>query len=228
VTELRARLAEGVSPAEGALLAARIRERLGAEAVQSGTGQALDGLDVMWAIEAVDASSPPLVVAELGADFRLPMQRLGNTPVFAASARWDEGTAVRWRVEVDGQPIGTGQSEVYTPHPDLVAKPGVPSGTLLACDPWRSQVFGGTVRDWSIYVPADTDGPAAVMVFQDGVRFYQSFVPTAFDNLIAAGDMPPTIGVFVDPGVFADTTVSNRSFEYDTLSDQYARFLLDE
>jgi enterochelin esterase family protein len=79
-----------------------------------------------------------------------------------------------------------------------------------------------------MYVPANTDGPAAVMVFQDGVRAYQSFVPTVFDNLIAAGDMPPTIGVFVDPGVFADTTVSNRSFEYDTLSDQYVRFLLDE
>jgi enterochelin esterase family protein len=40
--------------------------------------------------------------------------------------------------------------------------------------------------------------------------------------------MPPTVAVFVDPGVFADTTVSNRSFEYDTLSDQYVRFLLDE
>src|SRR5438034_6379532 len=66
------------------------------------------------------------------------------------------------------------------------------------------------------------------MIFQDGVRQYQRFVPTAFDNLIAAGDMPPTVGVFLDPGTFADTTVSNRSFEYDTLSDQYARFVLDE
>jgi enterochelin esterase family protein len=53
-------------------------------------------------------------------------------------------------------------------------------------------------------------------------------VPTVFDNLIAAGDLPPMVGIFLDPGVFADTTVSNRSFEYDTLSDQYTRFLLDE
>lgn len=66
------------------------------------------------------------------------------------------------------------------------------------------------------------------MVFQDGGRHYQDFVPTVFDNLVAAGDMPPTVGVFLDPGVFADTTVSNRSLEDDTLSDQYARFLLDE
>ena len=66
------------------------------------------------------------------------------------------------------------------------------------------------------------------MVFQDGVHFYQDFVPTVFDNLIAEGAMPPTVGIFLDPGVFADTTVSNRSFEYDTLSDQYVRFLLEE
>ncbi len=59
-------------------------------------------------------------------------------------------------------------------------------------------------------------------------RADQSFVPTVFDNLIAAGALPRTVGVFVDPGVFADTTVSNRSFEYDTLFDQYVQFLLDE
>jgi enterochelin esterase family protein len=227
-TELRARLDAGLAPAEGGLLATRIRECLGAETLQNGTGQLVDGLDVMWAIEAVDVGSSPFVVAELGADFRLPMQRLGDTPVFAAAARWDHGAAVRWTFEVDGNRVGGGQTEVYTLHPDLLAKPGIPNGRLLAREPWRSQVFGGTVREWSIYLPATTEGPTAVMVFQDGVRFYQSFVPTVFDNLIAARDMPPTIAVFVDPGVFADTTVSNRSFEYDTLSDQYARFLIDE
>ncbi|MBV9579520.1 MAG: esterase family protein [Chloroflexi bacterium] len=182
----------------------------------------------MWAIEAVDPSSPPQVVAELGADFRLSTQRLGDTPVYAAAACWDAGTAVRWTFEVDGTRTGGGQSEVYARHPDLEPRPGIPQGTLLTREPWHSQVFGGTVRKWSIYVPAATVGPAAVMVFQDGVWAYESFVPTVFDNLIAAGDMPPTVGVFVDPGVFADTTVSNRSLEYDTLSDQYARFLLDE
>jgi enterochelin esterase family protein len=53
-------------------------------------------------------------------------------------------------------------------------------------------------------------------------------VPIVFDNLIAAGAMPVTVGVFLNPGTFADSTASNRSFEYDTLSDQYSRFLLEE
>src|SRR5581483_6471453 len=35
------------------------------------------------------------------------------------------------------------------------------------------------------------------------------------------------VGVFINPGTFADGK-SNRSFEYDTLSDQYVRFLLEE
>jgi enterochelin esterase family protein len=39
--------------------------------------------------------------------------------------------------------------------------------------------------------------------------------------------MPVTVGIFIQPGTRADGG-SNRSFEYDTLSDQYARFLLEE
>jgi enterochelin esterase family protein len=169
------------------------------------------------------------VVAEVGDDFRQPTRPLGGTGLFAAAARWSNGTAVRWRYELDGQRLGGGQSETYLAHPDSRERAGVPKGTLLPQEPWRSQVFANTVRDWSIYLPpGDASEPAAVMVFQDGVRQYQQFVPTVFDNLIAAGDLPPTVGVFLNPGIFADTTVSNRSFEYDTLSDQYTRFLLDE
>ena len=48
-----------------------------------------------------------------------------------------------------------------------------------------------------------------------------------FDNLIHKGDMPVTSAVFINPGVFADGR-RNRSVEYDTLSDSYARFLLEE
>ena len=58
-------------------------------------------------------------------------------------------------------------------------------------------------------------------------------VPVVFDNLIHKGEMPVTIGVFINPGMNPPATPdgkpeSNRSFEYDTLSDQYARFLLEE
>ena len=76
------------------------------------------------------------------------------------------------------------------------------------------------------------------MVFQDGHKYVNTEqeyrVPVVFDNLITKGEMPVTIGVFINPGhaggeLPADPwRASNRSFEYDTLSDQYARFLLEE
>jgi len=68
--------------------------------------------------------------------------------------------------------------------------------------------------------------PAAVMIFQDGAAV-RDYVPIVFDNLIATGDMPVTVAIFIEPGG-VKASRDNRSFEYDTLSDQYARFLLEE
>src|SRR6267378_2048006 len=54
-----------------------------------------------------------------------------------------------------------------------------------------------------------------------------------FDNLIHKREMPPTIGIFINPGVLPATSPDrqarfNRSFEYDALGDRYARFLIEE
>jgi enterochelin esterase-like enzyme len=224
--QMRDRLDSELAPDEAEAVAGMIRDRIGSVLGSAG-GHIVDGLDVVWAVEAASARQSE-VVADLGASFRLPMQRLGETAVFAAAARWEPGSAVRWGIEVDGNRVGGGLTETYEIPADNLAQAGVSRGEVITPERWHSQVFAGTVRDWAIYVPARVDGPAALMVFQDGLRQYRSFVPTVFDNLIAAGDMPPTVGLFIDPGVFADTTVSNRSFEYDTLSDQYTRFLLEE
>lgn len=132
-------------------------------------------------------------------------------------------------------------SPAPAPHPDAVEQAGVPQGKVEQMAPWRSQIFADTVRDWWVYLPAQLrpGEPAAVMVFQDGQGYVNPKgkwrVPVVFDNLIARGDMPPTIGVFINPGQFdtpANTAPaqkrSNRSFEYDSLGDRYARFLLEE
>ncbi|MFM7131522.1 MAG: alpha/beta hydrolase [bacterium] len=118
--------------------------------------------------------------------------------------------------------------EVYLEHHDNLPDPNNPKGELRDMGVFKSRVFDGTSRRWWIYVPKQYDGktPACVMVFQDG-QGYKDYVPTTFDNLIARNEMPVTVGVFIEPGKFADGK-SNRSFEYDTLSDQYARFLLEE
>ncbi len=127
----------------------------------------------------------------------------------------------------------------YKLGPDSQEQSGVPKGKVTKMSPWKSKVFEGTVRDWWVYVPAQYDGakPAAVMVFQDGGSYVndkgQFRVPIVFDNLIHKKEMPVTIGIFLNPGNIpaADPTQkprSNRSFEYDTLSNQYATFLEKE
>ena len=140
-------------------------------------------------------------------------------------------TAASGTVEQLRRLRGRGRAlEVYATHPDSRPQPGVPHGAVTAHEGWRSTVFPGTTRNWWVYVPAQVqehavDG-ACVMVFQDG-QGPKEYVPTVFDNLMARGEMPVTVGVFIMPGTL-DDGASNRSFEYDTLSDQYAHFLLDE
>lgn len=107
-----------------------------------------------------------------------------------------------------------------------------PVGDVVQYQFDQSKIFPGTVRDYWVYVPKQYDPakPACLFVCQDGVQYD---APKAFDRLIAAGEMPVTIGVFVRPGVVPATGDDalprfNRSFEYDGLGDAYARFLLDE
>ncbi|HEV3203699.1 MAG TPA: alpha/beta hydrolase-fold protein [Gemmataceae bacterium] len=126
----------------------------------------------------------------------------------------------------------------YKLGPDSLEQPGVPKGKVTKFS-WTSTIFSGTVRDYWVYVPAQYDPkqPACVMVFQDGGGYVndkgQFRVPIVFDNLIHKKEMPVTIGIFINPGNFPPAQPdqnprSNRSFEYDTLSDQYARFLEKE
>jgi enterochelin esterase-like enzyme/sugar lactone lactonase YvrE len=138
------------------------------------------------------------------------------------------------------QPIMAQTAPKWEPHPDAVAKEDVPHGTVETMATWESKVFEGTIRDWSIYVPAQykKEQPAALMIFQDGQSFSNVKgrwrVPVVFDNLIARGDMPPTIAVFISPGHEKSKPqpdkgkYSNRSLEYDSLGDRFSRMLLEE
>ena len=131
--------------------------------------------------------------------------------------------------------------ESYPLGPDSQRQTGVPEGTLTQ-HRWTSTVFPGTVRDYWIYVPAQykPDKPACLLVVQDGggwiatgerARFR---APIVMDNLIHKGEMPVTIGIFINPGVLpaldgqSQQSRYNRSFEYDGLGDRYARMLIDE
>jgi enterochelin esterase-like enzyme len=130
-------------------------------------------------------------------------------------------------------------AEDYPLTDDSEVQPGVPQGEVTKHVWNESTIYPDTSRDYWVYVPAQYDGtkPACVMVFQDGGWYVDTKrhfrVPTVFDNLIHQGAMPVTIGIFINPGVFPlkegqEKPRRNRSLEYDTLSDTYVQFVLDE
>jgi enterochelin esterase family protein len=130
----------------------------------------------------------------------------------------------------------------YPLGPDSLEQPGVPRGRLIGPTPFRSQAIPGTVRQYWVYVPAQyqPSQPANVLVFQDGQRAVNPRgvlrVPNALDNLIHKKDIPVTVGIFITPGHRGDeypatlgtSNPNNRAAEYDSLSDAYTRFLVDE
>jgi enterochelin esterase-like enzyme/sugar lactone lactonase YvrE len=96
----------------------------------------------------------------------------------------------------------------------------------------ESKVFPGTVRKVTVFIPAQYDGsaPACVYVKQDG---YSSGEKGMLEMLIAAKEMPVTVGVFVTPGDVPPPEAGqmgrrNRGLEYDGLGDCYARFIAEE
>ncbi len=125
----------------------------------------------------------------------------------------------------------------YTLGPNSQPRPDVPRGTVTPHHMTSQAIYPGVGHDYWVYVPAQYDAAhaAALMVFQDGALYLgaEAQTPTVFDNLIAQSAMPPTIGVFVNPGDKGPGMprwggTDNRSLEYDSLGDRYARFLLDE
>jgi gluconolactonase len=128
-------------------------------------------------------------------------------------------------------------AEDYTLGPDSQPKSGVPKGVVSKYVLKPGKFYPGTPHDYSLYIPAQYNAakPAPFMIFLDGSGFAgNSFrVPVVFDNLIAKGDLPPMIGIFINPGVLPVLSGQaqnrfNRIFEYDNISGRYAQFLSEE
>ncbi|MBX3420238.1 MAG: esterase family protein [Pirellulaceae bacterium] len=137
------------------------------------------------------------------------------------------------RAQTSDSSVGAEPAEEQT---DATQRSDPPAGKIDGPYSLASKIFPGTQRDYWIYVPAAyaADKPACTMVVQDGMaQASQWNLPAVLDELIHAGEVPVTVGIFVSPGVVASSKPEtqprfNRSFEYDSLGDRYARFLLEE
>ena len=104
-------------------------------------------------------------------------------------------------------------------------------GEILKLSINDSQLYPGTEREIQVYVPRQykSKQAACLLVCMDGILYDAT---TVMDNLIASGEMPVTIGVFVNPGVVYDEDREvvryNRCKEFDATDDRFVRFLETE
>ena len=129
------------------------------------------------------------------------------------------------------------RAQDYPFGPDSNVQSGVPKGVVKKLVLAPGKYFPGVPHTYQVYVPAQYDAskPTAFMIHMDGGGAVGNGqrVPIVLDNLIAKKDIPVMIGIFVDPGVLplVEKEAQNRFervFEYDSMSDRFAGFLVDE
>lgn len=126
--------------------------------------------------------------------------------------------------------------EEYPVPPEALPQEGVPAGTIEGPFDLQSNIYPGTQRKYWVYIPAqyDAEKPACTMIVQDGLNRANGWkLPQILDTLIHNNEVPVTVGIFVTPGEVPALKEEaqprfNRSFEYDSRGDRYARFLLEE
>ncbi len=200
--------------------------QLPADDIKKGVAVTGDNGDFLWAF---DSPKQPTLFVD---DQRMPpMKRAGGKGPWTYSGKLKIGTSHSFYYLVDGQRVG-GQTDVPAYGPDSAAQPGVPQGRLSEKMVHTSKIYPGMISEYWLYVPAQYDPrtPAALMVWQDGhyhiERTGTSRLQNVIDNLTHQKKIPVAIYVFIEPGKVGDQAM--RSVEYDTVSDQYPRFLRDE
>ncbi|MFO0957817.1 MAG: alpha/beta hydrolase-fold protein [Isosphaeraceae bacterium] len=189
----------------------------------------IEGPTVAFVIEVAKDAKPRLG-GMLDHGRGLDLVPIGDSGLWARTESIPTEAKFSYHFEVDKKKIGAKTVEMpdWAEAPEASQVKGRKYGQYRPFK-MRSEVFQNGHTGW-IYIPAAyrEDGPpAALMVFQDGDAYKDQKVGNIVDNLIAEGAMPVTILVLINPGLNDDGT-SNRSLEYDSLGDAYARFLEKE
>jgi len=200
-----------------------IRQRFKPEDLAIGIPPYKEGIEVLFAIDAVGKASVAgdnLTTTSLN--------KVGGLKAKIVRLKPMQGTTVVY--SIDGRPNArTYNLEVYLPNPTCDTPPGGRKGELRAMGEWKSEVFPGTTRKWFIYLPPGFDATKEhpVLIGTDA-QWDKEWQANALENCAREGKIPPTVGIFVEPGQDKPGNYAFRSREYDRLSPDYATFLLTE
>ena len=190
-------------------------------------GTAVWGQDYLFV-----ANSPTPVSVSVDNQPAVPMAAIEGSAFWMLLVKMRTGVTHPYQYYAGGKPLG-GRSDVVGYNPDSYEKPGVSHGTLSDKQTIVSKLYDGMKADYWVYASpgVDPNVPAALMVWQDGetmVRPYSTYRLFAVtENLVAQKLIPPMVHVMIAPGT-STAGRPMRSPEYDTVSDLYARFLMEE
>ena len=209
----------------GASLSRTLTQTFGEKALAEGAAHASHGPEFLFAVRS--PSKPSLFVDGTSVHGLRPVP---ESNFWIALTRLETGTSHAFYFLVDGKPLKRTDVRAYTPQ--HYQQPGVQQGRLSEKFVHTSKIYAGMKSDWWYYTsPGVEPGEsAALMVWQDGQGFAardsRSRLFTVTENLVHQNVIPPMVHLLIAPGYAGEKRM--RSIEYDTVSDRYARFVLDE
>ena len=194
---------------------------------------ALHGGNAVWGQDYIFvAESPSPATISVDGEPAVAMSAVPGSQFWMRLVKMRTGVTHSYQFYADGKALGA-RGDAVGYNPDSYQKPGVPHGKATEKRTIVSKIYDGMKADYWIYASPGVDPavPAALMVWQDGQGVVGDYARlrlfTVTENLVAQKLMPPIVHVMIAPGTSTDGKAM-RSIEYDTVSDRYPRFLMEE
>ena len=190
-------------------------------------GTAVWGQDFLFV-----ADSPQPVSISIDQQSAAAMTQIEGSTLWMLLKKMRTGVTHSYQYFAAGKPLGA-RGDAVGYNPDSYPKPGVPRGKVTGKQTIVSRLYDGMQADYWVYASPGVDPavPSPLMVWQDGQGlvgdFSRSRLFTVTENLVHQKLLPPMVQVLIAPGQSPDGRAM-RSIEYDTVSDRYTRFLMEE
>jgi enterochelin esterase-like enzyme len=203
-----------------------LKEQIGKTLSPRG-GVAIWGQDYLFV-----ADSPSPATISIDRQPAVEMAKIEGSSLWMLLQKMRTGVTHEYQFYAGGKPLGA-RGDAVGYNPDSYPKPGVPRGKVSEKLTIISKIYDGMKSDYWVYASPGVDPavPSPLMVWQDGQGVTGDFsrirLFTVTENLIHQKLLPPMVHVMIAPGQSPEGRPM-RSIEYDTVSDRYARFLMEE
>ncbi|MCX6627822.1 MAG: alpha/beta hydrolase-fold protein [Candidatus Solibacter sp.] len=219
-------LAELIDLARQGPAAPGLKERV-TRTLSARGGNAVWGQDYLFV-----SDSPAPVSISLDNQPAVPMSQIEGSTLWMLLTKMRTGATHSYQYYAAGKALGA-RGDAIGYNPDSYARAGVPRGKVSEKLTIVSKIYDGMKSDYWVYASPGVDPavPAALMVWQDGQGLIGDYsrirLFTVTESLVAQKLLPPIVHVMISPGQSPEGRAM-RSVEYDTVSDRYARFLMEE